>query len=185
MLRSFLNLLQRSFPKAILVRSGLISILHVFCAHGRRCATCQRHPIIAAACYHSNPSRKSSTFVLLKEAWKLWRLNARSGRGKCHSLTTTQPWVLSRTGCTAGRGFDGIADLAHSGEKILVTDGGKPWVVICFSSGKHFWQIRSDVSGTTQSHLPKTNPGSFRGASAHASFKTHLDTSFLVALYVP
>ncbi len=37
----------------------------------------------------------------------------------------------------ASQGFDTIADLAHAGETVLVTHGGKPWVkLIPTSKGK-------------------------------------------------
>jgi antitoxin (DNA-binding transcriptional repressor) of toxin-antitoxin stability system len=37
----------------------------------------------------------------------------------------------------ARQGFDTIADLAHAGETVLVTHGGKPWVkLIPASKGK-------------------------------------------------
>jgi antitoxin (DNA-binding transcriptional repressor) of toxin-antitoxin stability system len=37
----------------------------------------------------------------------------------------------------ASQGFDDIADLAHAGETVLVTHGGKPWVkLIPASKGK-------------------------------------------------
>ena len=60
----------------------------------------------------------------------------------------------------ASQGFDAIADLAHAGETVLVTHGGKPWVKLIpaskhtYTSGKSAAAFRARLNRIATKPIP-------------------------------
>jgi antitoxin (DNA-binding transcriptional repressor) of toxin-antitoxin stability system len=59
----------------------------------------------------------------------------------------------------ASQGFDTIGDLAHGGETVVVTDGGKPWIKLVPASTKKIGKSAAAFKARLNRISPKPIPG--------------------------